>query len=214
MATVVVSGRSTCPRPIRRQAWEQVRRKAVGYGSQNRRGVDDLVILCWTRGEAEAALQTLRQLLAMIGLEVAEGKTRIVQLKPEAPGIDFLGFHHRMVRSFRYPHRDFLARFPGSMAVTEGNADSAARIRELTDRRWLLRPVPDVVAIVNRFLKGWAAYFRRGNSTRHFHVIDEYVVERVSLLLSKKHGQSGKRYGGYLLGRSLKNMGCIASWVP
>ncbi len=67
------------------------------------RFADDLVILCWTRTEAEAALQTLRQVLATLGLEVAEAKTRIVQLKPENPGIDFLGFHHRIVRSFRHP---------------------------------------------------------------------------------------------------------------
>jgi RNA-directed DNA polymerase len=167
------------------------------------RFADDLVILCWTQAEAEAALQTLRQLLAMIGLEVAEAKTRIVQLKPETPGIDFLGFHHRIVRSFRYPHHDFLARWPSQKAMRTARA----RIRELTDRRWLLRPVSDVVVAVNRFLKGWAAYFNRGNSTRHFHTIDEYVVERLSLFLSKKHGRSGRRYGGYLLGRSPKNMG-------
>ncbi len=181
------------------RAWE-TEHKAKGVLL---RFADDLVILCWTRAEAEAALHTLRQLLSAIGLEVAEAKTRIVQLKLETPGIDFLGFHHRIVRSFRYPHRNFLARWPSQKAMRTARA----RIRELTDRRWLLRPVTDVVGAVNRFLRGWAAYFSRGNSTQHFHAIDEYVVERVSLFLSKKHGQSGRRYGGYLLGRSAKNMG-------
>jgi RNA-directed DNA polymerase len=181
------------------RAWE-MEHKAKGVLL---RFADDLVIMCWTRADAEAALQTLRQILAAIGLGVAEAKTRIVQLKQEAPGIDFLGFHHRIVRSFRNPRRYFLARWPSQKAMRTARA----RIRDLTDRRWLLRPVPDVVAAVNRFLRGWAAYFSRGNSTRHFHTIDEYVVERLSLFLSKKHGQSGKRYGGYLLGRSSKDMG-------
>jgi len=127
------------------------------------RFADDLVVLCWTRAEAEAALQTLRQLLLALGLEVAEAKTRIVQLQPEVPGIDFLGFHHRMVRGFRDPRRNFLARWPSKKAMRTARA----RIRDLTDRRWLLRPVPDVVAAVNSFLGGWAAYcVSRGHAQR------------------------------------------------
>ena len=181
------------------RAWE-TEHKAKGVLL---RFADDLVVLCWTRAEAEAALQTLRQVLLALGLEVAEAKTRIVQLQPEVPGIDFLGFHHRMVRGFRDPRRNFLARWPSKKAMRTARA----RIRDLTDRRWLLRPVPDVVAAVNSFLGGWAAYFSRGNSTRHFHAIDQYVVERLGLFLSKKHGRSGWRYGGYLLGSSLKNIG-------
>jgi len=165
------------------------------------RFADDLVILCWTRAEAEAALQTLRQILATLGLEVAEAKTRIVHLKPAGPGIDFLGFHHRMVRSFRNPGH-FLARWPSQKAMRTARV----RIRDLTDRRWLRRSVPEVVARLNRFLRGWASYFRRGNSTRHFHAIDWYMLERLSLFLSKKHGRAGRRYGGYLLASSA-NMG-------
>jgi RNA-directed DNA polymerase len=176
------------------RAWEAER----GSKGVLLRFADDLVIMCWTRAEAEAALQTLRQLLAVLGLEVAEAKTRIVQLSPERPGIDFLGFHHRIVRGFRKPRSHFLARWPSQKAMRTARA----RIRNLTDRRWLLRPVPDVVDAVNRFLRGWTAYFGRGNSTRHFHVIDQYVTERLSLFLSKKHGRSGRRYGGYLLGHS------------
>jgi Group II intron, maturase-specific domain len=163
-----------------------------------------LVILCSTKTEAEAALQTLRELLSTLGLEVAEAKTRIVHLEPENPGIDFLGFHHRIVRSFRYPRLYFLARWPSQKAM----CTARARIRELTERCWVLLPVSDVVAAVNRFLRGWGSYFRRGNSTNHFKKIDEYAVERLSRFLSKKHGRVGKRYGGYLL-RSSSNMGLL-----
>ena len=80
------------------------------------------------------------------------------------------------------------------------------RIRDLRDRRWLRCSVPDVVAGVSRILRGWASYFRRGNSTRHFHAIDWYMMERLSLFLSKKHGRAGRRHGGYLLACSA-NMG-------
>ena len=40
------------------------------------------------------------------------------------------------------------------------------RIREITDRERLLLPVEEVVQDVNRFLRGWAGYFRYGNSAR------------------------------------------------
>jgi len=181
------------------RAWE-TEHKAKGVLL---RFADDLVILCWTHAEAEAALQTLRQLLAALGLEIAEAKTRIVQLQPEVPGIDFLGFHHRIVQSFRYPGRYFLAQWPSHKAMSTARA----RIRELTDRRLLLRPVSEVIQTVNRFLRGWGGYFRRGNSTRHFHAMDAYVLERMSRFLSKRHGRAGQRYGGYLLGRSRNHMG-------
>ena len=45
------------------------------------------------------------------------------------------------------------------------------RIREITDRRRLLVPVEEVVQDLNRFLRGWAGYFRYGNSARQFNKI-------------------------------------------
>ncbi len=42
------------------------------------------------------------------------------------------------------------------------------RIRFLTMRARLAAPVEQVVAEVNRFLRGWAGYYRFGNSARLF----------------------------------------------
>ena len=58
----------------------------------------------------------------------------------------------------------FLARWPTSKAMQHARD----RIRELTARRRLLLSVKWIVEDVNRFLRGWAAYFRYGNSARHF----------------------------------------------
>ena len=38
------------------------------------------------------------------------------------------------------------------------------RVRELTHRSRLLVPVEEIVGNLNRFLRGWAGYFRYGNS--------------------------------------------------
>jgi RNA-directed DNA polymerase len=145
---------------------------------------DDLVILCRTKAQAEAALSELRALLAELRLELADAKTRLVHLDNDGEGsFDFLGFHHRMVESFSKPGFHFLARWP-SAAATQA---ARARIRELTERRLLLLPVADVVANLNRFLTGWAGYFRRGNSTTQFHKLDLYVAERLARWIGMRH---------------------------
>ena len=61
------------------------------------------------------------------------------------------------------------------------------RIRELTDRSRLLLPVEVIVTDVNRFVRGWAAYFRYGNSTRHFDKIQGYMRMRLTLVIGKRH---------------------------
>ena len=68
------------------------------------------------------------------------------------------------------------------------------RIRELTERRRLLVPVEEVVQDLNRFLRGWAGYFRHGNSARHFHLVSTYANDRLALFVAKRH-QRARAYG-------------------
>jgi RNA-directed DNA polymerase len=147
------------------------------------RYADDLVVLCRTRAQAEAALRELRALLAALGLELAEAKTRLVCVSDDGEGFDFLGFHHRMVDGFRRPEVRWLARWPSARATRQARA----RIREITDRRLLLRPPEEIVADLNRFLIGWGGYFRRGNSSRQFDKIDRFAFDRVARFLGERH---------------------------
>jgi Reverse transcriptase (RNA-dependent DNA polymerase) len=114
------------------RAWQE-RHRGLGVPA---RYADDLVVLCRTQAHAEAALAELRALLAALGLELAEAKTRLVCVNEEGEGFDFLGFHRWMVESFRRPGRRFRARLPSARAMQAARQ----RIREITDRRWLLRP--------------------------------------------------------------------------
>ena len=59
-------------------------RRATGCWS---RYADDLVVMCWSRSQAEAALERLTALLADLGLEPKAAKTRIVHLEGEAGGL-------------------------------------------------------------------------------------------------------------------------------
>ena len=55
-------------------------------------------------------------------------------------------------------------------------------------RERLLLPVEEVVQDLNRFLRGWAGYFRYGNSARHFDKITHYAHRRGSrCFVAKRH---------------------------
>jgi hypothetical protein len=47
-----------------------------------------------------------------------------------------------------------------------------------------------IVEEVNRFLRGWAGYFRYGNSALRFEKIRSYALMRIAGFLAKKHRRS------------------------
>lgn len=162
------------------------------------RYADDLVILCPTRAKAEASLAALIQILAELGLELGAAKTRLVDMRDGGEGFDFLGFHHRWVKSFTRKGQCFCARWPSR------RAEQAARqkIRQHTDRRLRNLAAEDVVKRLNRFLVGWRNYFRHGNSTQVFHALDRFVEDRMARWLTGKHGHHGFGLGLAILSRN------------
>ena len=156
------------------------------------RFADDLVVMCWSRSQAERALECLTVLLAGLGLEPKAAKTRIVHLEEGGGGFDFLGFHHRLVRSRGLTGKrpvTFLARWPADKAMQRARD----RLRELTRRSRQRLPVKWIVEDMNRFLRGWAAYFRFGNSAARFEKIRNYSRMRLALFISKRH----RRHRGF-----------------
>jgi group II intron reverse transcriptase/maturase len=161
------------------------------------RYADDLVVMCRSREQAEAALEQLTALLAGLGLEPKPAKTRIVHLQVAGEGFDFLGFHHRLVSSQGRLGKAgviFLARWPAKKAMQHARD----RLRELTDRSRLLRPVDWVTGDVNRFLRGWAAYFRYGNSADQFDKVNGYARMRLAWFITRRHRRS-REFGWYVL---------------
>ena len=158
------------------------------------RYADDVIVMCHTRAQAEAALAALRRILGELGLQLKDAKTRIAHLAENGEGLDFLGFHHRWVRAHRARHVCFLARWPSR----QGMQHARDQVRDFTDRRWLVRPVDETVQKVNAFLRGWAGYFRYGNSARHFDAISDYAARRLALLVAKRHHRS-RDYGWSVL---------------
>jgi RNA-directed DNA polymerase len=117
-----------------------------------------------------------------------------VELREGGESLDFLGFHHRWVRGATPASRRlcFLVRWPRR----EKMQHARGRLRELTLRKRLLLPVDEVVADLNEYLRGFAGYFRYGNSARSFGLLDEYAIERLALFLAKRHKKK-RGYGRY-----------------
>jgi RNA-directed DNA polymerase len=152
------------------------------------RYADDLVVMCQTRREADNALAVITATLANMGLEPKPAKTRIVHLAEGGEGLDFLGFHHRWVRARdpRSQHVCFLAGWPSRQAMQRARD----RVRALTARNRLRWPVKQIVQDLNRFLRGWAGYFRYGSSTVQFDQIVTHADRRLALLLAHRHQRS------------------------
>jgi RNA-directed DNA polymerase len=101
--------------------------------------------------------------------------------------------------------RAILARWPSRQAMQHARD----RIRELTARRRLLVAVEEIVQDVNRFLRGWAGYFRYGNSARHFLRMITYATDRLALLMAKRHRRT-RSYGWWaVVHRSPDRFGLI-----
>jgi RNA-directed DNA polymerase len=171
------------------------------------RYADDAIVMCSSRQQAEAALGRLTELLADLGLEPKAAKTRIVHLQVGGEGVDFLGFHHRLVRAWARTGTKqvtFLARWPANKAMQHARD----RIRQVTDRSRLLLPVEWIVQDINLFLRGWAGYFKYGNSARHFGKIRDYAKMRLAIVLRKRHKRS-REFGWSVVAYSGNELGLI-----
>ena len=151
---------------------------------------DDFVVLCATRDRAEEARELAAAVLDGLGLRLHPEKTRIAHLAKGAEGFDFLGFHHRVRSSWKYPGRWYLNKWPSKRAM----ASIRAKIRDRTDRRYARLPLEWVVEDLNPVIRGWGNYFRYGNSGQKFDQIDAYVNERFAILASVKHGLTGRNW--------------------
>ena len=90
-----------------------------------------------------------------------------------------------MVESWRWRGRFYLHRWPWDRAMRS----ICDKVREFTGRNMTSMDLAYVVGKLNRRLRGWAHYFRNGNSARKFAQLDSYVHRRLVIFMSAKHKQ-------------------------
>lgn len=131
------------------------------------RYADDFVILANRRRKAQAADRLVRSILSDIGLEVAEAKSGVVNLRD---GFEFLGFQFR--RKLMRPRPRALVGFKN-------------RVRELTRRKAGIS-LDETIVRLNPTLRGWGNYFAIGDVAHLFRELDKWIRMRLRSRLRKR----------------------------
>jgi RNA-directed DNA polymerase len=155
------------------------------------RYADDFVVLCTSRQQAGQAQQMAAVILGELGLALHPDKTRVVDLREGREGFDFLGCHLHARMSGRLWEqkrvvRYYLHRWPSQRSMQRARA----RVKALTGRSRVGGQLPEIIAELNLFLRGWGSYFRTGNAAGKFIDLDRYVAWRLKRLLIKKRGRN------------------------
>ena len=146
----------------------------AGYHSV--RYADDLVVMCRSQAEAEAALSLLHATMAERKLTLHPTKTRIANAIHE--GFDFLGYHFRGEK--RWPRRKSMKKLRDA-------------IRPPT-RRTNGHSIEAVIKRINPILRGWFNYFKH-SAPNTFPNVDGWVRMRLRSILRKRSHRQGRGRG-------------------
>ncbi|MGB2823395.1 MAG: group II intron reverse transcriptase/maturase [Phycisphaerae bacterium] len=149
---------------------------------------DDFVICC--RGTAEAASRTMRSMMGRLKLIVNEEKTHNRRLPEES--FEFLGYTVGRRYSPRTGRASYMT-WPSKNRVQR----ICVEISEVTSRRWLLMDVREMVANLNRRLRGWANYFCLGSVSKAYRAVDAHARRRLRRWLCRKHKKRGRGTSHY-----------------
>jgi RNA-directed DNA polymerase len=147
------------------------------------RFADDLVVLCRSRAEAEAAQGALTNWTTEAGLLLHPDKTQIVEMNEQGAFFDFLGYRFKRTRKGKlnwWPR-------PKSMQKLKD------RLKAET-RRANGRSLEEIVRRINPILRGWFEYFKHAHRNT-FDPLDAWVRMRLRSILRKRRGLRGRGRG-------------------
>lgn len=138
------------------------------------RYADDFVILCRNHGEAERALEQVREWVEAHGLTLHPDKTHVGDCREQGQGFEFLGY-----------------RFEAGKRRVRSKSRKAIRskIREMTKRN-RSGSMQSIITELNPVLRGWFNYFKHAHH-REFKMIDGFLRRRLRAMLLSRNKRKG-----------------------
>lgn len=137
------------------------------------RFADDMVFLCRSEKQAEWVLTGLKKQLTDLGLILNQEKTKICHVKH---GFDFLGFTYKEAMS-KSKKRPVIVKFPRNKSMRS----IFTRIKDTLKSVELGTLLKETIEIINRKLRGWAQYYRIGNSSKAGEKLGNYACRQLRL---------------------------------
>jgi RNA-directed DNA polymerase len=139
---------------------------------------DDMVLLVHgTRAQAQAIQAELAERVEALGLKLKAEKTALTHIDE---GFVFLG--QRIVRRPKGNKR-YVCTFVSREALTS----VTRKVKALTGRSTTNMELSELIAVLNRILRGWANHFRHAAAKRTFDYLGYCAWWRVGRWLCKKH---------------------------
>lgn len=166
------------------------------------RYADDFVIMARYVG-GRITLWVDETVEGWLELRINRVKTRSIRLSPESDtSFDFLGCTFRYERDRFGRGRRYLTVVPSAKAV----AGEREKLRRMIGARQSHVPMPELVAGVNRQLRGWGQYFSIGHPRRAHRQVNAFVVARLTKHLQRRSQRAcrppaGMTYHNFLTGR-------------
>jgi len=151
------------------------------------RYADDFVIMA--KYGVKEAYGRVKEIITGLKLNMNTDKTRIVDTTKAS--FDFLGYTIRKANS-RKNGRLVTYVYPSRKSENK----IREKIKYVTNKR---KPVKaeEIVAELNRVIRGWVNYFRMGNSRKSFDEISWYAENRIRKFMRYRRNKAGYGYGEY-----------------
>jgi RNA-directed DNA polymerase len=150
----------------------------AAHGYELVRYADDFVVCALTEQAAQAALREITEWVQKAGLKLHPTKTRIVNAAAKG-GFDFLGYH------FEQYHEGGGKKWPRQKSQFK----LRERLREKLPRK-RGGSVMELVADVNKTLRGWYGYFKYSLPSA-MQRVDEWTRERIRHILRRRQRRRG-----------------------
>ncbi len=131
----------------------------------------------------KGAYRRLLEEFNKLDVQLNKEKSRIVDLA-KGESFSFLGFEFRQVRTLQ-------GKLGVRVAPTSKARTALTQKLKGVFRRFNSQPIARVIEIINPILRGWANYFRIGNSSLCFCYVRDWVEKKVRRHLMKARQRKG-----------------------